>query len=137
MLPDADAASRLDQLLDYLTNTLKSGVDFAGTQIPLLARDIALYGAYSNWILFSSHTLCAFICAYLCKRSYRIAVAPTTKSDATVGHTFITIFAVIGTITFTVTSFPRLDDAVKATFAPRVYILEYVADLIKPTARTR
>ncbi|MFN7302069.1 MAG: hypothetical protein ACK5U7_11415 [Bacteroidota bacterium] len=137
MLPAPDAASRLDQLLDYLTETLKSGVDFAGTQIPLLARDIALYGAYSNWAYCLVILLLLLGCFLLFRRCYHVARLPASTEDARFVHGLGCVISTIASIVLIICFFPCLDDAVKATFAPRVYILEYVADLIKPTARTR
>lgn len=118
---------RLNAILDYLTDAVKSGAEVASREIPLLAEEIAIYGAVKGWVLVAISLLAMFGAVYSVRR------VASFKDD---GIQFLCVIGCIvlaigGLICFCV----NIDDAIKATFAPRLFILEYVVDALNPPRR--
>ncbi len=119
---------RLNALLDYLTDTMKSGVDFASEQAPLVAKEIAAYGAVSSWVYVA---IGLAVVATGVAATRLIMKWDEQKEDFHPKHMIATFAGVVCVMVGTGIVASNLNDAMKATFAPRVYVLEYVAKLVK------
>jgi len=116
---------RLNALLDYLTDTMKSGVDFASEQAPLVAKEIIMYGAITSWAGVAAGIF--FLLVGLLFLAFSVK---RMSDDADTG--FAALMAAGVLLFFSAIFFgSNTGDAIKATFAPRVYVLEYVAKLVK------
>lgn len=115
--------NRLFGVLDYLGDLTKQGIDFAGQQVPLIAHDIVMYGAISGWVYTGLGLILIGIAVVLWRK-----IKDAEDSDASfllmVGSV---VLLSLGSLTFCM----HLNDAIKVTFAPRLYLIEWVADQVK------
>ena len=128
--------NRLFGVLDYLGDLTKQGIDFAGQQVPLIAHDIIMYGAVSGWIYTGIGLLLMGIAIGCLVAIFRKTVFWYGGES---GHdyenqykTFVcAVVGIISMIAGSITFGHNIDGAIKATFAPRVYLIEWVADQVK------
>lgn len=126
--------NRLLTVMDWIGESAKAGVDLAGKELPLLLREIAIYGAVSHWTYVLLGLLAIFIfCMFLYNKNKKPlwvddGAIPTARFFLTV---VFGVFAFIGIHSV----FLNIDDAIKATFAPRVYVIEWSAEQIKKINR--
>ena len=122
---DEQTNARINAILDYLGDITKQGIDFASDQIPQLAREVAIYGAIRGWTGVVLCLIAIGFAAWVAK--WCIKMIPKSDGASVMGLTvvlFVGVYAVISLM-------ENADNAIKATFAPRVYLVEYVADLAK------
>lgn len=122
---DEQTNQRINAILDYLGEVTKQGVDFASDQIPLVAREIAVYGAVTGWALVGTGIIGWCLVAWFIRKYQR---APKSLFDD--GGGWICAAAVVAVCSCFLIGGGG-DRAIKATFAPRLYVLEYVADLAR------
>jgi len=118
------------EYLQKLLAMLEKGADFAGEQIPLVLQEIVAYGqAYETFIcVFSFLVMCiAPIFGWKwCKKYLSVC-----ESGAEPAVLFVGLIPGIATIVALHLFFYNIDDCLKAWFAPRLYVIEYLHDLIK------
>lgn len=136
--------TRLVSVLDYLGEAVKSGADFASQQAPAVAREVVLYGAIVNWagvvVMLAFVLVCVRALAWIVKeeKADRAKHEEQQKDERyksdfdPFGHAvigFLCIAVAVGCMCNAIFSFaPR---AAKATWAPRVYLIEWTADKLK------
>lgn len=123
---------RLLTVLDWIGQTAKSGMEIASKELPIMLREIAIYGAVYNWTIVLL-TVASMICLFVLLRNKHNR--PWTADDygAPSGRVFFAIilvfFSVFGFLGCTAGN--AFDDAIKATFAPRIYVIEWTMDQVK------
>lgn len=118
---------------------LKEGKEFATEQAPLFAHDIISWGiAYNSvWVIIGLVEMLAAIWAYNFLRKAIWDTIPEAEKqgiwDDATGFAWMFTFCpppVVGFIGFC-TFFNSLLDLVKPLFAPRVFLIEYLSNLVR------
>ena len=122
---------RLLTVLDWIGQTAKSGMEIASKELPIMLREIAIYGAVYNWAIVLL-TVVSMIGLFVLLRNKHNRPWSTDYSAPT-GRVFFAItmwfFSLIGFGCCTAGN--AFDDAIKATFAPRIYAIEWTMDQVK------
>lgn len=115
-------------LHDYLTKILEGaerGADFVMEQAPEVAKEIVAYGRAVET---------AYVVGFLLAVLIPIAIAPWAirklrqiDNEAAGFAAFLMIPALLGTLSL----FQCLSEFMKVWFAPRLYLIEYIKDLVK------
>ena len=126
--------SRLVKAIDAIEEGARHTGEFVKDEAPVVAREIALAGAVKGLAIGGVEI------AMLCFASWAMAkrVGPIVVEAVKKGDCPLDVFGVIGSLIAIgcVTSgwvnvIPRIEDGITAALAPRVYVLEYVADLLR------
>ena len=143
---DLNTEQRINSLLDYLGQTAKDGIAFASEQAPLVAKEVATYGAVVGWAKVVIGVFLLAGVAFAIRKALAITKEDNPDYDPKNnwsafnnkklgfenGRTIVLLVCSIPVSAFGVSLVAaNMDDAMKATFAPRVYVLEYVAKLVK------
>lgn len=122
----SELQNRLFSVLDYLGEAAKKTADIAADQLPKIAHDIVMYGAISGWIYCGIGLLLIAV-------AITIGTAIWRKGKEWSEEAFV--FSCIGTALFFIFGLcvfcTSIDNAIKATFAPRVYLIEWVTEQVK------
>jgi len=122
--------NKLLQFIDYVGNMAQAGMDKAGTEIPLLLKEVATYGAVSNGVMA---VLClaaiTFIVFLIFKMLKAVSKDKDASEDAIAGGLFIAFILGIVCIPLSLSFISNAKECMKATFAPRVYIVEWGFDV--------
>lgn len=127
-----------DQLSNALAEILKTSKDgiinmalFAQQQAPELAKEVIQWGFWSNlvWVIVSPIVI--GICYKLCLVGIKI------KKDDDFSTMPMMIFVGCGIlfIIFILTFFCSLQELIKCLVAPKLYMIDYVKDLLKPSSK--
>ena len=120
----------LNTTVDSVPTAIEHLMRFVETEAPLLAQDIINYGrafAIMSLILWSG-VAGTFIWSWIKSRE-------SDKKDPKGDPSFENVRAIIMTVIFAVVTvwfIAYLGDGLKAWFAPRLYILEYIKDIVTP-----
>ncbi len=129
---DDATKQELTRFLTTINGAMESGVDLAWEQAPLIAQEIVLYGRITNtlgsvvMLLISSFFL---IVVLAFNRKYWNTDVPEKDADYVIWGTLFCIGAAILSSAILVIEF--LPATAMAWFAPRLYVVMYVADLLK------
>lgn len=123
----------LADLLVHLRGAVEKGGEFVGEQAPLLAQEIVMQGRvlYTvGSVTLASILLAAAALAYCCQRNVRKGIAAPGEKATPYLVTALVHGAVCFFITLPGTTMigECVRQAVIAWVAPRVFILEYLAD---------
>jgi len=118
--------SRAIELMDYVTEAIKSGADFAGDQAPKLVSEVIAYGrAFWTAMIVVALILLVGGGVAMIRRSKAWYEWSCSHDCPHFGY-FVAIPSMIaGTTIF----FTNLDAFLKSWFAPRLYVIEWIGKL--------
>ena len=134
-----------NHLLEYLDKTagaVEKLVDFSADQIPLVAKDVLTYNIWSNsfsilvlsFLLYKLHTSCRSMFS----QEYERVKAMKSSKERNYPSYEIEFSAVVGICTgvgiivsfvLLIHIFCSVDHLLKAIYAPRLFILDYIRGL--------
>lgn len=118
--------AKLTEILDYLLQTTKAGVDFASQQLPLIAwEQVAFARAWYTVVT----TLCVLMGGVLLWRWPKIREYDKTLCIADRG--LPTTVATVAFVVLGIATVMNLHAALQVWFAPRVYLLNWAAELVR------
>lgn len=122
------------EYIQKLLGLVEKGADFAGEQIPLVLQEIVGYGrAYETAIcvIFGLLTILTPWIMYLGLKKADHLEKCGNKNDADGVAILTMVVGVIVLLPSLITFFTTIDDCLKAWFAPRLYVIEYLHELAK------
>lgn len=117
----------LVQLLEKSISALESGVEFLGEQIPLVVQELLLFKVVISTVFF---ILPALVVAFIVPKLIRKGNKMREESRLSNYEGCWVLAGVLGVLC-TVTALVNLYMLLKVTLAPRLYLLEYTADLVR------
>jgi len=116
----------LIKMIDFSIQSMSDVVDFGKQQIPQVIHELLMWKATNAcvWIVVG---VILFILSWLTFKAINRYVATTGEEDAYIVHVVTAILFVIGGFFF----IPNLLELLQILVAPKVYLIEYSADLIK------
>lgn len=116
----------LDSFVTTMTNLLQSAKTFTMEQVPLVCKEVVHYSIAAD-VVYMIIGLMLFVSAWLFSRLVN-KLAKEEKDEGAYGMHMVSAIAVgIGSLFFV----SNLLDLLKATLAPRMYLIEYFAHLIQ------
>lgn len=117
-----------DKLIEYsdkIVEALKSGIDFASEQAPLLIQELLTYYTiyHSIWAIFGFIFLCIII--YIGYKIFKVEGFDVDEPDDWGILLFLALVSILPTAIFTV----NLMNVIQITVAPRLYLLEKLTSL--------
>lgn len=146
------ALERIEDIITFLEVGIKKSGEFAVEQTPLLVQEILRFGLFENLFAFFFPLVCFLLLLYFVNfakfYSYEeyieseSAFVTKKRSWAYIAFKddddtkFLPLWAVSNVLTlfaalFTLSGIGNLITAVKIIIAPRLYLIEFVGDLIK------
>jgi hypothetical protein len=119
------------QYLEEFIEWMKKGSDWTASQAGLLAQEIVLFELWSSVFLAAFGIVLIPVGFLLFKWGREVYRTSHDEFIAAMIMIFSTILMLGGSITFVCQSY----DSIKAATAPRLVIIEKVADLLKPNPR--
>lgn len=101
--------------------------EFAQEQIPDILHEVIVYNRVELTASFLMYLILAGLCAYITKWF----VHKTTTTNDFEGGELLAIFPAAGTVAFLVITARSISDVVKVWFAPKLFLIEYIANLAK------
>jgi len=117
------------QLAAFLA-TIKPGMDWAIEQAPLVVQEKILYGRVIH-TAFVGMGLVGVPAAFYFARWSVGRLRATESDDAETVWIFATLSAVVAEIVCSVMLFVNWQDAIMVWVAPRLYILKWIAEMVK------
>jgi hypothetical protein len=121
------------QLASYLkefVETMKAGWEFALTQAPLIVQEKIAYGRVMETGYFVLFVVGAVVCLRIALWATR-RVKDTLVTGDEPPYIIAEILAVGGCVVFAIAALTEFQTVVQVWFAPRLYILEWAASLLK------
>lgn len=124
------------QLAEYLkefVGAVKAGGEFALQQAPLVVQEKIAYGRASTAITLLMSIAILGAVARSAPAVGRLITAADRDGDAAkmAGAVIATVVMLVAGFVSAIVFFGTYEDALKVWFAPRLYILEWVASLVK------
>lgn len=125
---DPALQQKLAEILDYLLQTTKASVEFAGQQLPLIAwEQVAFARAWHTTLVVLPLVGFAILLHYV-----RVAYAREADEDVRAG---LWAAGLVGGVVCAGVAGTNLYWALMAWFAPRVYLLNWAAELVRTVKR--
>lgn len=126
---DKELETGLAKTIELLNKTIEGSGNFVMDQAPQVVKEIVTYSAISSfcWMLFWGMILFVLI---LCLKKTLKAVNGDLCEDVEIRGMVISFFLVLNVI-IGAFFFIKLQDGLKAIFAPRVVIIDYVRNGLK------
>ena len=128
---DPELQKKLAAILDYLLETSKQAVDFASDQLPLVAWEMIAYARAWHTVI----TVIAALVLLWWLTGMRKVIKGCNDRLPSYDKDLPWALWALCLIPINLTLFIQLSEALKAWFAPRVYLLEWAASLIKSQTR--
>ena len=126
---DEKTSEQLASFLKLVNESLQSGKDFVLEQAPLVVQEMVAFGRVWHGIcaLFGAVLVCCGL--FVAKKVYSYFKREGTDAEPAV---MLTLFPIIGTLLpGAIICGHQLNQFVLATFAPRLYVLEQIGNLLK------
>lgn len=123
---------RLVTVLDYLGDTAKHGADLAAKELPEVANEIVLLGMVRGWMGLGLGVVLIAFAAWALQQNMA-DWRRNRENGPSIGEDPIALL-IAGAVAFAVglgVGIPSVLMTITATFAPRVYLIEWVADKMK------
>ena len=145
---DEVTTQRVNELVAWLTDTLQSSGDFVMAEAPSVARQTVLYGLVWNWSTIAIQLFMAAAGFCMLRELGRrmrghaqVWESEAKKTNDWFGlgrridmfdsrSTTLHVMSAVWLVVFVFGAFSYLPDAIKATFAPKLYLIEYVTRLV-------
>jgi hypothetical protein len=123
---------QLPELLDYIGNTLKDSADFVLVQAPEVIQQLILLKRIEYSIFLCLSVAVLALMTWGSHHSIRKLREAYDEQDDGVIVLWIltTFFTVFGSGILTLVTIDHISNTLTVWFAPKVYILEYAADLL-------
>lgn len=110
-----------------LTELLEQGIDLATAELPIFVEQLLTYKTVELlfWLLFSM--IVVFGLTRKISKVWKKYDDPVDEIPVIIW----TIFGGCGITSFTIVFLSNISEFIKITLAPRIWLLEYAADLIK------
>ena len=112
------------ELIDFLQDTSGEVIDLGKEQLPVIVSEVIRYEISYRFTLISIFVLGICVIGIFITK-----VIPIIKDDA--ASFMLTGFAIAGGVIFTIAIAVNITEVVKPIIAPRIFIIEYVAELVK------
>jgi hypothetical protein len=121
-----------NKLVDYMTGLeegVSSLVDFGSEQVPILVQEILTFGLIEHGVFIGVDLLVMCIFLFIIKKIYPYLKNTVDDGDPlpVVGLAVCTLFSVF----MFASAIKGILICVKIQFAPRLFMLEYIRDLVK------
>jgi hypothetical protein len=137
-----ETQEKMNQLLGWLMDTVKASGEFVADQAPDVARQMVAWGVWGGWITAAFCIVLAAVAGTIGFRLARLAAGgwkcdnSVYKTDgeefaAAFGGTLGAIVCLVVVVLSTVGGITYGHDALKATVAPKLYVLEQVGSMLK------
>ncbi|MFX0095569.1 MAG: hypothetical protein ACFFBD_27780 [Candidatus Hodarchaeota archaeon] len=135
------ALPHVDQLASKLLEYLQSGMNIAQEQAPLFVNEILKWGMFENlvwsfiWILplivyiFTVKSFWKNVRSHISNSNWY--PSQKEKEDARISFTCLNIIILVALFGITTHSLTYLAAAFKTIIAPRLYLIEYLSNLVK------
>ncbi len=127
-----------DKLSNAMADILKSSKDgvinialFAQQQAPELAKEIVQWGFWSNFMWFFISGGILFILFRIHKILLKININDEGNPGSVIGWLIGGIIAII----FICMMFGSLESCLKTMISPKLYLIDYINNLIKPSSK--
>lgn len=127
MTPTPIDTDRINALIDYIADGIESGGDLAIQQAPIIAQDIVVYGRVSGATTVVGSTAIAVLLAWMTRKMWRLS-EEAEYADGSVIWILGTAICSVGCIV--ALSVALTGSNLMAWVAPRLYVLNYLRDLI-------
>lgn len=127
--------NKLLQFIDYVGTMAQAGMDKAGVEIPLLLKEVATYRAISNGLMAVMYLFAVVFLIYIMRKIIKLLTNDAKNNDKDItpdeAGGALLLFVILGAccIPLMVNGVSRANECLKATFAPRVYIVEWGFDV--------
>lgn len=132
---EEETTDQLTRFMDNLNSAMEGGADFILEQAPLVIQEIVIWGRieHTAWVVLSMAMMTAAV-LFLKKKvmPYCAAVedAPYGNNQEFCYVASFLVFAIVMVICATTFAI-NLTPCLKAWFAPRLYVIEYIADALR------
>ncbi len=132
----AEIGDRVNRLLNWVEETARQTTDFASDQVPLYVQELLAWNFAISLVWFGVHVVLLSAVAYFFKKYTFVKERWTEKDrysewpwDVRGTTTFVGTLVCLAT---TLVVFCNLNlDWLKIKLAPRVWLVEYISDLVK------
>jgi|2_EtaG_2_1085320.scaffolds.fasta_scaffold00549_6 hypothetical protein len=121
--PTDRIAEKLDEILAWTT-------DFAAEQAPLVAEEVINFAFWESAIVAVVCGAILVVLAILYRHFYPVRSDRQDDADWFMGQVLFNAFAGIAVIWPIIFGFTAIHCLLKVTLAPRLYILEYISELL-------
>ena len=118
--------NNIEEILNYIHNGIKNAGDFVVEQTPLLIQEILTYNLIFHGSLVGVGVFIIFVA--ICFSLYFIRKIDWKDDNHVIPFVIFNAFVWFVSLCLV---FKNIFVVVKIYFAPRIYLLEYVSDLIK------
>lgn len=129
-----DLTQRLNGILDFLESSAKTAGQFAAEQTPLLIKEVLLFGFWINLIRLVVFLLTSYavyrLARYHFSRAQELQKKKHPEPFAIFGFATVFGYAPALVILF-LGSLWNAYNVLMISLAPRLYLIQYVADLVK------
>ena len=123
----------LNKFVEQMTKILESGSVFATKELPIICNEVLrfyfLYDVFAIGIMI----LCIFLSYYICNK-FNIKIKNTKFKEDDSGDIIRVIIWFcygVANIIFFISSCTYIIDLIKVIFAPRLYLLEFFAKMVR------
>lgn len=123
----------LADILEWAKEGAETGAGFIAEQAPLVCQEIVMLGRVHNTVLFVGYAILVAVSVYLGSRAFEAGFkADWYRGDEYVAATILQGIPAIATgLVGSICAFNDLRELCLAWFAPRLYVIEYISDLVK------
>ena len=121
-----DLQQKSIDLLKWLEQTIKTTTDFGAEQIPLLIQELLTYNYYRSLIFFILSCIALIVSLYVTYKFIKKVIEKRNNPNLFIFFPFL-IITIIGACAGIFNNF----DWLMIQLAPRVYLLEYVKEMIE------
>lgn len=121
---------KLNSLFEYLLTVVKSTEQFVLAQAPDLVKEIINFNLVVSAVLFAVATIFFVVFLTVAYRCTKAAVKETDYS-AFEGYTFAIVMSLVISLISGVVMYGKLYIIINIITAPKLYLLKYLADLLK------
>jgi len=130
-----NAEELITYALSGLINTVEKGANFVAEQTPILAQEIILFGIISNAIRVIMGIILLIVAGICIRKIFYYINKSKEENDTQYDNYFphLLVYGVIGVFSLligAVNAFSNIMQLIKASFAPRLYLLEVVQKLL-------
>jgi hypothetical protein len=128
-----EAKKLVIEYLQKLMNGIEKGADFAADQIPQIAQEIIVYGRAINTATFVGCILGIIVAVAVCVKLFKLCIkkydeTPSPGYGFLMGVNFVWSSVIIGVLTYHLSY--SIIPLFKSWFAPRLYLIEYIKELV-------
>ena len=132
-MEDGETKDQLNRFMDNMNSAIEGGADFVLEQAPLVVQEIVVWGRveHTTWVVLSVAMMTTAILVFKKKGLPYCATLDNSTGNRDIATAFSWLAFVIVTVISSTVFAVNLTHCLKAWFAPRLYVIEYIADALK------